>query len=105
MIEGEIEITIPSTEDFLKEIKDTEVKDIRTEFVGRVVIIVIAGLGLISVLAWDDALKNLYKSVVAESDSLFGKFGYALIITLISVVVSIILGRAFYNKEIKEVQK
>lgn len=99
MIEEEVEISIPSSEDFFKEIKEKYVRDIRREFIGRIIIVVIAGLGLISVLAWDDAMKNLYRDIVENADSLLGKFGYAILITFISVIVSILLGRSFYKKE------
>lgn len=95
MSKEKIEISIPTAEEFFDHVENTKAKDIKTEFIGRIVIIIIAGLGLISVLAWDEALKDLYGKIVKNSDSLFGKFGYALIITLISVVVSIILGRIF----------
>lgn len=100
-----IEISIPSAEDFVENIKETRAKDIQTEFIGRIVTIIIAGLGLISVLAWDDALKSLYRNIVENSDSLLGKFGYASIITFIAVVVSVILGRAFIKKKRKNLQR
>ena len=105
MSQEDIEVNIPSAEDFMENIKRTDAKDVKTEFVGRIVIIVIAGLGLISVLAWDSAIKDLYKTIVSDSESLVGKFGYALLITFIGVVVSIILGRAFLKKKTKELEK
>ena len=101
MFKEKIEVSIPTAEDFVKNIQDTEAKDIQTEFIGRVVTIVIAGLGLISVLAWDDALKDYYRYLVPNSETLGGKFGYAVIITLFGTVISIILGRAFIKKKKK----
>ena len=77
------DITIPSAEDFLKEMREMTSRDVRTEFIGRIVTIVIAGLGLISVLAWDEALKNLYASIVKNAESMSGKFWYAVIITFL----------------------
>lgn len=94
-----VEISIPNAEQFVENIKETSAKDIKTEFIGRIVLIVIAGLGLISVLAWDDAIKDLYRSIVSDADSLSGKFGYAVLITLIGVVISIILGRIFIKRK------
>ena len=105
MSQEKIEVSIPTAEDFLEGIKKTDAQDIKTEFVGRIVIIIIAGLGLITVLAWDEALKDLYKAIVTNSESLFGKFGYAIIITLVSVLVSIILTRAFMKKKIENLNK
>ena len=104
-MQEKIEVSIPTAEKFVQNMTDIEMKDIKTEFVGRIVTIIIAGLGLISVLAWDDALKDLYRSIVADSSSLNGKFGYAIVITLFGVIVSIILGRAFLRKKKKNLLK
>ncbi|MCE9585086.1 DUF5654 family protein [Candidatus Nomurabacteria bacterium] len=46
-------------------------------------------------------LKDLYKTIITNSESLGGKFGYAVLITLIGVIISIILGKIFIrNKKI-----
>jgi hypothetical protein len=100
------EIKIPQAEEFFKssEIKEVS-KSIKIEFLSRSITIIIAGLGLITVLAWDEALKDLYREIVANSDSITGKFGYALIITLVSVIVSVILTRVFMRRKIKSLDK
>jgi hypothetical protein len=53
-----------------------------------------ASLGLVAALAWNEAIKALIKSVLGENDSLVGLFTYAILATLIAVVVLLILGRA-----------
>ena len=53
-----------------------------------------ASLGLIAALAWNEAIKALIRSVLGEDDSLVGLFTYAILATLIAVVVLLILGRA-----------
>ena len=53
-----------------------------------------ASLGLVAALAWNEAIKALIKSVLGEGDSLAGLFTYAILATLIAVVVLLILGRA-----------
>lgn len=53
-----------------------------------------ASLGLVAALAWNEAIKALIKSVLGEDDSLVGLFTYAIMATLIAVVVLLILGRA-----------
>ena len=93
------DITIPSAEDFLKEMREMTSRDVRTEFIGRIVTIVIAGLGLISVLAWDEALKNLYASIVKNAESMSGKFWYAVIITFLGAVASMIISHIFLKKK------
>lgn len=53
-----------------------------------------ASLGLVAALAWNEAIKALIKRVLGEDDSLAGLFIYAVIATLIAVVVLLILARA-----------
>jgi len=53
-----------------------------------------ASLGLVAALAWNEAIKALIKRVLGEDDSLAGLFIYAIIATLIAIVVLLILARA-----------
>lgn len=53
-----------------------------------------ASLGLVAALAWNEAIKALIKKILGEDDSLVGLFTYAIIATLIAVVVLLILARA-----------
>jgi hypothetical protein len=53
-----------------------------------------ASLGLVAALAWNEAIKALIHKVLGEDDSLAGLFTYAILATLIAVVVLLILGRA-----------
>ena len=52
-----------------------------------------AALGLVCALAWNDAIKSAMKSILGEDDSLAGLFTYAIMATVIAVVVLIILAR------------
>lgn len=50
---------------------------------------VLAGLGVVVGLAWNDAVQALVKSIfVLESDTIIAKFVYALVITAVLVFVS-----------------
>ena len=53
-----------------------------------------ASLGLVAALAWNEAIKALIKKALGEDDSLAGLFIYAILATLIAVVVLLVLGRA-----------
>ncbi|HEX6184041.1 MAG TPA: DUF5654 family protein [Pyrinomonadaceae bacterium] len=53
-----------------------------------------ASLGLVAALAWNEAIKALIRQVLGEDDSLVGLFTYAILATLVAVVVLLILGRA-----------
>jgi uncharacterized membrane protein YidH (DUF202 family) len=70
------------------------------EFIDRVITIIIAGLGLIAALAWDEALKHLFKTLFKEETSLWGDIGYAVVITLLAAIVSIYLRKIFIKKHL-----
>ncbi len=53
-----------------------------------------AALGLVCALAWNDAIKSAMKSVLGEDDSLAGLFTYAILATIVAVVVLIVLAKA-----------
>ncbi|HWS86188.1 MAG TPA: DUF5654 family protein [Pyrinomonadaceae bacterium] len=53
-----------------------------------------ASLGLVAALAWNEAIKALIRRVLGEDDSLAGLLIYAILATLIAVVVLLILGSA-----------
>ena len=53
-----------------------------------------ASLGLVAALAWNEAIKAIIKRVLGEDDSLVGLLTYAILATVIAIVVLLILGRA-----------
>ena len=53
-----------------------------------------AALGLVCALAWNDAIKSAMKAVLGEDDSLAGLFTYAILATLVAVVVLLALAKA-----------
>lgn len=52
-----------------------------------------AALGLVCALAWNDVIKSAMKSLLGEDDSLAGLFTYAILATIVAVVVLLILAR------------
>jgi hypothetical protein len=52
-----------------------------------------AALGLVCALAWNEAIKAAMKSVLGEDDGLAGLFTYAVLATLMAVIVLLVLAR------------
>jgi hypothetical protein len=52
-----------------------------------------AALGLVCALAWNEAIKATMKSLLGEDDSMAGLYTYAILATLIAVVVLIVLAK------------
>ena len=58
-----------------------------------IITLVTTAFGLIAGLAWNDAIQKLIESVMGAGDALTGLFIYALVVTIIAVVVTILLAR------------
>ena len=78
-----------------------EVHRIRDNFKQRVLTIVIASLGLIAALAWDDALKHLFERIFGGAGTLVEEVSYAIVITIFAAVISVYLGKLFTKDEEK----
>lgn len=52
-----------------------------------------ASLGLVAALAWNDAIKATIKKIFETDDNLAGLYTYAVIATVIAVLVVLILTR------------
>jgi hypothetical protein len=53
-----------------------------------------AALGLVCALAWNEAIRSAMKAVLGEDDSLAGLFTYAILATILAIVVLLVLARA-----------
>ena len=72
-----------------------EKKDLKLEILEKVSTLATAGFGLVAALAWNDAIKAMFDSLFpAPGDNLAAKFSYALVITILIVIITIQLGRA-----------
>lgn len=63
-------------------------------FLQTMITLASASLGLIAALAWNEAIKATIKKVLGEGDSLAALYTYAILATVIAVVVLTLLGRA-----------
>lgn len=70
-----------------------ELKELRLEVVGKMVDLATAGFGLVAALAWNDAIKAIFDSIFPKSGSIAVQIIYAVLITIIVVLVTIRLGR------------
>lgn len=73
---------------------------IKQELNNKILGYILAGLGLVAGLAWNDAIKTLIEYLFPlEKNGLWAKFLYAILITLIVVIFSVYLTRIFKSKE------
>lgn len=53
-----------------------------------------AALGLVAALAWNEAIRETIIRVLGKDEGLLGLYIYAILATVIAIVVLLILGRA-----------
>ncbi len=63
-------------------------------FLQTMITLASASLGLVAALAWNEAIKATITALLGTDDSLAGLYTYAILATVIAVVVLIALARA-----------
>ena len=61
----------------------------KKRFVKKTATVIIAAFGFVAALAWNDAVQSLFSNYFGEINELWAKVIYALIVTLVAVVVTI----------------
>lgn len=85
----------------IKEIKPLkEIKKTGEEMRKTMITLILGGFGLVAALAWNDAIQSFFNAFFPKgSGGLIGKFIYALIITIIVVIVSLQLKKISEKEE------
>ena len=66
----------------------------KKEVVERLAALITAAFGLIAALAWNGAIQAIFKSVFGSADSIPAMLTYAVVVTIIAVLVTIWIARA-----------
>lgn len=56
--------------------------------------LIIGAFGLVAALAWNEAIKEIIKKLFPTGDSVWGLIVYAVIVTILAVVMTILITRA-----------
>ncbi|HSG83445.1 MAG: DUF5654 family protein [Nitrosopumilus sp.] len=67
---------------------------IKFEILDKIAALIAAAFGLVAALAWNDAIKALFREVFGTSDQLGAMLAYAIVVTIIAVILTIIVARA-----------
>jgi hypothetical protein len=62
-------------------------------FVQTMIALASASLGLVAALAWNEAIRTTIQQVFGTDDSLAGLYTYAILATVIAIVVLVLLAR------------
>lgn len=70
---------------------------VRSEVANQIATLLLSGLGLVAALAWNGAILALFDTLFPAGDGLIYKFGYAVVVTVVIVIVSMRL-KKFFNR-------
>jgi len=83
-------------------------KEHATEMKGQVMetiaSLITVAFGLIAALAWNEAISALIKQILGPNNGLTGLFTYAILITIIAVIATILIGRVIKTSAVQDVR-
>jgi uncharacterized membrane protein len=74
----------------------------KKEFKETSVTLILGGFGLVAALAWNEAIKSLVETFFQKNSELMGKFIYAIIVTVVVVIISARLKKILEKTDEKE---
>jgi hypothetical protein len=75
---------------------------LKDEVLTQIAALLTAAFGLIAALAWNGAIQALFKQIFGTADSLAAQMSYAIIVTIIAVIVTIWIARAVAHAKAAE---
>ena len=59
--------------------------------------LITAAFGLVAALAWNEAIKAIFKEIFGSADSIVPMLSYAIIVTVVAVILTILVARSLAN--------
>lgn len=63
----------------------------------KIAALITAAFGLVAALAWNDAIKAIFKEIFGTADAIGPMLIYAITVTVAAVILTIIVARAVSN--------
>ena len=77
----------------------------KVEVIEKIAALITAAFGLIAALAWNDAIKAIFKQVFGSADAIVPMVTYAVIVTVIAVLATIWIGKVADNAKAVKTKK
>lgn len=81
-----------------------QVEDVKGQVLTTISTLMTTAFGLIAALAWNEAIKAIILLYLPKGDGITGLLVYAVLITIIAVVATILIGRAIAKPAVQEVR-
>jgi hypothetical protein len=70
---------------------------VKGEVIEKIAALLTAAFGLVAALAWNGAILAIFKEIFGTSETVWAMLVYAIIVTIIAVIVTIWIARAAEN--------
>ena len=67
---------------------------LKSEVLTQIAALVTAAFGLVAALAWNGAIQAIFKAIFGTTDTITGQLIYAVVITIIAVIATILIARS-----------
>ena len=74
--------------------EDEKPAPLKQEILDKIAALITAAFGLVAALAWNDAIKAVFKEIFGTSDAVGPMLIYAIIVTIIAVILTLTVARA-----------
>lgn len=81
-----------------------EIKDVKGQVLQTIATLITTAFGLIAALAWNEAIKAVITYYFRMNGGITALFIYAILITIIAVVATIIIARVIAKPTVQEVR-
>ncbi len=66
----------------------------KKEIIEKMAALITAAFGLVAALAWNDTIRAIFKHYFGTADTIWGMLTYAVLVTILAVIVTIQIGKA-----------
>jgi Family of unknown function (DUF5654) len=77
---------------------------VKTRVAGTISTLMTVAFGLIAALAWNDAIKAIIATLIPKGNGITGLLIYAIIVTIVAVVATILIAKALGKPPVQEVR-
>lgn len=70
---------------------------LKVEVLDKIAALVTAAFGLVAALAWNEAIKAIFKEIFGTAEAITPMLIYAIVVTIVAVILTIVVARAASN--------